>query len=294
MPTVANQNKGIEELKRIIADGIKPDYKRGWRMAPDLEEDVKHLVRLLVQHQGMNQQEAFAESLVLMSLGSRPKNDGKLNATQQFYKEELLSQIDVIQERLRKKGLRARTAAIEARYDWIKSILKDCVKDKTKKGPNLTERIDAFVTHKFFGWIFFLSIMAFMFYMIFTVAALPMDAIDGIFGALGDWVTKVMPEGDLRDLIVNGIIAGVGGVVIFLPQILILFFFISLLQDTGYMARAAFIMDRVMNKVGLHGKSFIPMLSSFACAIPGIMSARTIESPKDRLVTILVAPLMSC
>jgi ferrous iron transport protein B len=103
-----------------------------------------------------------------------------------------------------------------------------------------------------------------------------------------------MPKGDLQDLIVNGIIAGVGGVVVFLPQILILFLFIGLLQDTGYMARAAFIMDRVMNKVGLHGKSFIPLLSSFACAIPGIMSARTIENPKDRLVTILVAPLMSC
>jgi ferrous iron transport protein B len=131
--------------------------------------------------------------------------------------------------------------------------------------------------------------MVAMFYMIFTVASYPMDWIDSVFGKLGEWVSSVMPEGDLRDLLVNGIIAGVGGVVIFLPQILILFLFIGLLQDTGYMARAAFIMDRVMSKVGLHGKSFIPMLSSFACAIPGIMSARTIESPKDRLITILVA-----
>jgi ferrous iron transport protein B len=103
-----------------------------------------------------------------------------------------------------------------------------------------------------------------------------------------------MPPGDLRDLLTDGVLAGVGGVVIFLPQILILFFFIGLLEDTGYMARAAFLMDRVMSKVGLHGKSFIPLLSSYACAIPGIMSTRTIENPKDRLVTILVAPLMSC
>jgi ferrous iron transport protein B len=103
-----------------------------------------------------------------------------------------------------------------------------------------------------------------------------------------------MPAGDLRDLLSDGVIAGVGGVVVFLPQILILFFFIGLLEDTGYMARAAFLMDRVMSKVGLHGKSFIPLLSSYACAIPGIMSTRTIENPKDRLVTILVAPLMSC
>ncbi|MDO8580856.1 MAG: ferrous iron transport protein B, partial [Candidatus Omnitrophota bacterium] len=154
--------------------------------------------------------------------------------------------------------------------------------------------IDAVLTHKLFGWVFFLGIMAFMFYMIFTVATIPMDWIDKAFTQLGNWVNSVLPQGDVRDLAANGIIGGVGGVVIFLPQILILFFFIGLLQDTGYMARAAFIMDRVMSKVGLHGKSFIPLLSSFACAIPGIMSARTIESPKDRLVTILVAPLMSC
>lgn len=292
--TVGNQNKGIDELKELIAKGVKADYRRGWRMAPDLEEDVEHLVRLLVQHEGMSPNEAFAEALVFLSVWPKLKNEEKSNSTRRFYKQELISQINVIQDRLRAKGLRAKTAAIEARYDWIKFILKDCVKDKNKKGPDVTERIDAVLTHKFFGWVCFLSLMTAMFYMIFTVASLPMDWIDAAFGQLGAWVTGAMPEGDLRDLIVNGIIAGVGGVVIFLPQILILFFFIGLLQDTGYMARAAFIMDRVMSKVGLHGKSFIPLLSSFACAIPGIMSARTIESPKDRLVTILVAPLMSC
>ena len=130
----------------------------------------------------------------------------------------------MIQDRLRLKGLRARTAAIEARYDWIKSILKQCVRDKNKQGEDLTERIDAVVTHKLWGWVFFLGIMALMFYMIFTIATYPMDWIDAAFGKLGDWVTQTLPEGQLRNLIVNGIIAGVGGVVIFLPQILILFF----------------------------------------------------------------------
>jgi ferrous iron transport protein B len=114
--------------------------------------------------------------------------------------------------------------------------------------------------------------------------------VDGV----GNWVGAQLGPGDLNDLLVNGVIKGVGAVVVFLPQILLLFFFIAILEDTGYMARAAFLMDRLMSKVGLHGKSFIPMLSSFACAIPGIMATRTIESPKDRLVTILVAPLMSC
>ena len=296
VPTVASRNKGIEELKQIIAEGVTVSYQRGWRMAPDLEEEVEHLVRLLVQHENMGPHEAFAEALILLSLGAKLNNEErKTGPAQWFYKEELIRQINVIQDRLRLKGLRARTAAIEARYDWIKSVIRQCVRDKNKRQvEDLTERIDAVVTHKLWGWVFFLGIMALMFYMIFTIATYPMDWIDAGFTQLGGWVTRVMPAGQLRDLIVDGIIAGVGGVVIFLPQILILFFFISLLQDTGYMVRTAFIMDRVMSKVGLHGKSFIPLLSSFACAIPGIMSARTIESPKDRLGTILVAPLMSC
>jgi ferrous iron transport protein B len=133
-----------------------------------------------------------------------------------------------------------------------------------------------------------------MFQSIFTFAHYPMDAIQSVVDWLGGSVAKLIPPGDLNSLVVDGVIAGVGAVVVFLPQILLLFFFIGLLEDTGYMARAAFLMDRLMSKVGLHGKSFIPMLSSFACAIPGIMATRTIESPKDRLVTILVAPLMSC
>jgi len=138
------------------------------------------------------------------------------------------------------------------------------------------------------------GIMTALFLSIFTLAEFPMNAIDTLFAAAGEWVKHAMPPGDLRDLVTDGAIAGVGGVVTFLPQILILFFFIGLLESTGYMARAAFIMDRLMSRVGLNGKSFIPLLSSYACAIPGIMATRTIEDPKDRLTTILVAPLMSC
>ena len=136
--------------------------------------------------------------------------------------------------------------------------------------------------------------MTLMFQSIFTFARIPMDALQSGVDWLGHAVGGLIPPGDLNSLLVDGVIAGVGAVVVFLPQILLLFLFIGFLEDTGYMARAAFLMDRLMSKVGLHGKSFIPMLSSFACAIPGIMATRTIESPKDRLVTILVAPLMSC
>ena len=140
----------------------------------------------------------------------------------------------------------------------------------------------------------FIGAMALMFFSIFTIAKIPTEWIAAGQSTLGTWIETLLSEGDFRSLLVDGVLAGVAGVVVFLPQILILTFFLGLLEDSGYMARAAFLMDRLMSRVGLHGKSFIPMLSSFACAIPGIMATRTIEQRKDRLVTILVAPLMSC
>ena len=149
--------------------------------------------------------------------------------------------------------------------------------------------------HPFWGYVIFFGVMAFVFQTIFTWAQIPMNWIGrGRQRLAKRCITAHMPAGDLQDLLVNGIIAGVGTTITFLPQILLLFFAIALLEDTGYMARAAFLMDKIMSKVGLHGKSFIPLLSSFACAIPGIMATRTIDDRKSRLVTILVAPLMSC
>ncbi|MCA9405687.1 MAG: ferrous iron transport protein B [Candidatus Omnitrophica bacterium] len=292
VPIVANQNIGIAEIKQLIAKGVSAKYTRQWRMAPDLEEDVEHIVRLLKQHEQMDDATAFSEAMSILSIG-RSFMSGT-NAVEDFYNEEFRFQIEAIQEKLKQKGLRARSAAVEARYNWIKSVIKVSVKDLNRKGSEITEKLDAILTHKIFGWMAFVGIMSFMFYLIFSVATYPMDWIDAVFSSLGGSLAEHLPPGVLTDLLVDGVVAGVGGVVIFLPQILILFFFIGLLQDTGYMARAAFIMDRLMSKVGLHGKSFIPLLSSYACAIPGIMASRTIESPKDRLVTILVAPMMSC
>ncbi|HEV7902595.1 MAG TPA: ferrous iron transport protein B, partial [Pyrinomonadaceae bacterium] len=168
------------------------------------------------------------------------------------------------------------------------------VRDHKPGRTSRTDRIDRFVTHKFFGPLILLLVMLVVFQTIFSWAQLPMDLIDGGFGKLGELLRASMQPGLLTDLLVDGVIAGVGGVLVFLPQILLLFFFVSLLEDSGYMARAAFLMDRLMRGVGLHGKAFMPLLSSFACAIPGIMATRTIENPKDRLATILIAPFMSC
>ncbi|MBC8003180.1 MAG: ferrous iron transport protein B, partial [Opitutaceae bacterium] len=187
-----------------------------------------------------------------------------------------------------------RDQLITARYLRIQEIAGEVISWSETGTVDLTDRIDAVLTHPVWGWFVFLGLMTLMFLSIFTLASYPMDLIDGLFSQTSSWVEAHMPPGDLRDLLTNGVLAGVGGVVIFLPQIMILFLFIGLLEDTGYMARAAFIMDRVMNRVGLHGKSFIPLLSSYACAIPGVMATRTIENPRDRLATILVAPFMSC
>jgi ferrous iron transport protein B len=184
--------------------------------------------------------------------------------------------------------------AIEARYAWIHHVCADAVRHPGEAPRTLTERVDSVLTHRVWGWACFLAVMGLVFYSIFAIAAWPMDWIGALTDAAGSWVNAHLPAGDLRSLLSDGIIAGVGNVVVFLPQILILFFFLGILEDTGYMARAAFIMDRVMARVGLHGKSFIPLLSSFACAIPGVMAARTIENRNDRLATIMVAPLMSC
>jgi ferrous iron transport protein B len=183
---------------------------------------------------------------------------------------------------------------IFARYNFISEVYQESVTQKDTLERSVSEKIDRVLTHKFFGLIILIAILLFVFQTIFSWASLPMDLLDKGFGALGDFVKTSMPEGILADLIVDGIIAGVGGVLVFLPQILLLFLFISILEDTGYMSRAAFLLDKLMSRVGLHGKAFLPLMSSFACAIPGIMATRTIENPKDRLATILVAPFMSC
>jgi ferrous iron transport protein B len=181
------------------------------------------------------------------------------------------------------------------RYSLIEQIVNDTVQARDDEGrPSVSERIDAVVTHRFIGPLILLLVMILVFQAIFSWANLPMNLISQVFGALGNAVRANLPEGILTSLLADGIIAGVGGVLVFLPQIFLLFLFISVLEDSGYMARAAFLMDRVMRSFGLHGKAFMPLLSSFACAVPGIMATRTIENPKDRLATIMIAPFMSC
>jgi len=183
---------------------------------------------------------------------------------------------------------------IFSRYNFISEVVQDSVWHSDQKSHRLSDKIDRVLTHKFFGLVILVAILLVVFQTIFSWASLPMDLLEKGFGAISDFVRAEMPPGILTDLLADGIIAGVGGVVVFLPQILLLFLFISLLEDSGYMARAAFLLDKLMSRVGLHGKAFLPLISSFACAIPGIMATRTIESRRDRFATIMIAPFMSC
>jgi ferrous iron transport protein B len=182
---------------------------------------------------------------------------------------------------------------VEQTQREVRRILAATTSYAHDKG-NLSEKIDHVVLHPVIGPILLAALMFIIFQAVFSWAEAPMDFITSTVEGIGKWIGGAMSEGPLRSLIVDGIIAGVGGVLVFLPQILILFFFILILEDCGYLPRAAFLLDRMMGGVGLSGRAFIPLLSSFACAIPGVMAARTIQNPRDRLVTIMIAPLMTC
>ncbi len=215
--------------------------------------------------------------------------------------QDLLGQIDALLNRTSAAGETAAIAdwvepspeAIRAYHREVERLLQEAV---VREGApeRLTRQLDRVLLHPAAGPLILLAILFLMFQAVFSWAEAPMDWIDGGMANLQQWLSANMEESLLKSLLIDGIVAGVGGVVIFLPQILILFLFILLLEDFGYMARAAFLMDRLMSAVGLNGRAFIPLLSSFACAIPGIMAARTIAHPLDRLVTILIAPLMTC
>lgn len=182
----------------------------------------------------------------------------------------------------------------QARYEWTEQISTKVMDPVIARRSVWTEKLDDIFTHPVLGVVVFHVVMLFVFALIFWLAKIPMDLIDHLFSTIGTWVGAKIPDGDFQNLMVNGVIGGVGGILVFLPQICILFFALSILEDTGYLSRAAFVMDKIMRRFGLPGKAFVPMLSAHACAIPAIMSTRVIENPRDRLVTILITPLMAC
>jgi ferrous iron transport protein B len=292
-PVVASLREGVPPLREHI---LASSRARAEQIAPrsfcelpaPWGDERRGLSELLARTFPSRQRQARAEALLLLS-------DERALAQNPAYEGTAVGEtVRASRQRLETAGVDWRSVPIEARYARVAAIHQAVVTESGALQETFSDRLDRLLTDKVWGLVIFVAVMAVMFQSIFTFAKVPMQGLEAGVGWVGGQAGRLIPPGDLHSLLVDGVIAGVGAVVVFLPQICLLFLFIGLLEDTGYMARAAFLMDRLMSKVGLHGKSFIPMLSSFACAIPGIMATRTIETPKDRLVTILVAPLMSC
>jgi ferrous iron transport protein B len=306
---VGNKHQGITPLKEAIRRA-KVAKMPEWPLPEIMEREISTLAKLLPNQRRTEPgasaagSHAIAERLLI--------GDGATDLADLATSEPIHSHLSDATNRLKSIGIDPMQADIEAHYEWIDQVaaaalipacaaIGDLSRGSTltpvlsyAPKPHFSERLDRILIHKFWGLLIFAVVMATLFVSIFWLAQPIMDAMGKFFTWLGDVTTRHMHDGSLKDLITQGIIPGVGTVLTFLPQIALLFFFLAILEDSGYLARAAFLMDRLLSKVGLHGKSFIPLLSSFACAIPGIMATRTIENRKDRLATILVAPFMSC
>jgi len=295
VPIQANRRRGLDELKASLAEAF--DRRTPPHETPfpaEFEEEVTRLTFAFANpehglHAGPPPRALLRR--LLLDVGGyleRSLLDGLPSAP------TLRAELAAARSRLNEAGCPIPGVETSARYAWGKEILEGVVTSPDDYPTTVSDRVDQVLTHRLWGTIVFGLLMLIVFQSVFVWAQPLMDLIDTGVGWLAGEATRMMPPGTLRSLIVDGVIAGVGGVVIFLPQIVVLFLFIAVLEDCGYMARAAFLMDRLMARVGLSGKSFIPMLSSFACAVPGIMAARTIENERDRLTTILVAPLLTC
>lgn len=279
----ANKRIGLQDLKQALADAVGTQPKLIPSPFPAaFQQEVDLLVQAGVRPRYM------AERLLLDTSGylaaaEIPGVDASTKAV-----------VSEARGRLSKAGIPIPAVEAMCRYEWISKVTRGVCERSPTRELGMTDRIDRVLTNRWLGTLFFAVVMMLMFQSVFYVAEPASALIDQINDFAGGLVARWLEPGALRSLLISGVIEGVGGVLVFLPQIFVLFLFIAILEDCGYMARAAYLMDRLMSRVGLSGKSFIPLLSSFACAIPGIMAARVIENPKDRLVTILIAPLMSC
>lgn len=287
VPLVAHKGQGMDDLREKLTT-MPPLPKHRVPLPTALRAATAELTERL--QKDLRIDEVWAHALALRMIVS----DSTVEAVQQRWGKPWLPTVIEVRSCLRAGDVDTIHAEATERYRWINEVCRDAMSVPKEARLTLTERLDRVLTHRIFGPVIFLALMLIVFQSIFSWAKLPMDAIDSAIRWLGGLAAHVLPEGALRSLLVDGVLAGVGAVLVFLPQILFLFFFLALLDDSGYLARAAFLMDKLMSSVGLHGRSFIPLMSCFACAIPGIMATRTIENKRDRFLTILIAPLMSC
>jgi ferrous iron transport protein B len=295
VPVQANKGKGLERLK----EAIQKIADCRWQIAdcepqrvPAFPEAFEREVAALQAALGKNVPSYLVRRLLLDVGGYLQTRLAKTVPPSAI--SNLQSAISQARQRLAAAGCPVPAVEARSRYAWIREVTSGCVQHPAQRPVTWTDRLDRVLTHRVWGVLIFLALMFLVFQSIFLWATPLMDLIKAGKTVLGDWLRDVLPAGPLTSLLTGGVLEGVGGVLVFLPQIVILFAFIAVLEDCGYMARAAFLMDRLMARCGLNGKSFIPMLSSVACAVPGILATRVIENRRDRLATILVAPLMSC
>ncbi len=294
--TVASKGEGIKELFKKVIDvyeNVDPVARHAHiNYGTEVEESVDKLKTEIIKNKQISDlyYPRFAAIKLLENDKSFTSQIAEFTNT-----EGLLAlaqkEIGKLEKEFKEKS---ETIIADAKYGFISGVLKETFEQKLINRRQTSHAIDVILTHKFFGFPVFIFFLWLMFQLTFSLGNYPMDWIDAGVHALGNLVSNTLPAGSLRDLIVDGIIGGVGGVIIFLPNILILFFCISLMEDTGYMARAAFIMDKLMHKIGLHGKSFIPLIMGFGCNVPAVMATRTLENRKDRILTMLILPFMSC
>ncbi len=290
--TVGNKQQGMEDLlnaavnlgEKATGSAFAVDY------GPEIEQAIAKLVDSLAAIQGLKYPKRWLAVKLL-------ENDRNVTESFSAYEgsQAIIANVEALRSELTQTMQQETELAIAgSRYAFVASVYNSAVVAERAGAASTSDKIDAILTNRILGLPIFFGLMWLLFNTVFELGTYPQEWLETAIGAFGDWVGNTMPEGDLRSLIVDGIIGGVGGVLSFFPLILLLFLGIAILEDSGYMARAAFVMDRVMRAVGLHGKSFIPLLIGFGCTVPAVMGTRTLENKNDRMVTLLVVQLMSC
>lgn len=300
VPTVFKNGEGVDELFKTIIQVYEGRYKKTTvrhihiNHGEYIEKAIGEIQEHLKAYDEVRRQ--FSTRYLAIKLLENDKQVEKSISTLPDF-NEIIAHRDDAAERLKKEVHEdSETSVMDAKYGFIYGALKEIGYTEGTKTDNyrITHKLDALITHKWLGFPLFFLFIYLMFFTTFKVGQYPMDWIESGVTALSAWLNGTMPDGPLRAMVVDGAIAGVGSVIVFLPQILILYTFISFMEDSGYMSRAAFIMDKMMHGMGVHGKSFIPLIMGFGCNVPAVMATRTIESHRSRLVTMLVLPLMSC
>ena len=305
IPTSFKNGMGVKELFKAVIQVYEGASKHSRHLhinyGHEIEDGISHIQKYLKADEHITQHYSTRylslkllehDSQVLDYLGKHMAGENRMHDFHNLTHARDKASARVMEE----TGSDSETAIMDAKYGFIHGALKEA---KFKTGSKedtykVTHLIDRVLSHKYFGFPIFFLLLYVMFETTFSLGQYPMDWIEWLVGWLGDKVSMNMPEGPLKAMLVDGVIGGVGSVIVFLPQILILYFFISLMEDSGYMARAAFIMDKLMHKMGLHGKSFIPLIMGFGCNVPAVMATRTIESRRSRIITMMILPFMSC